>query len=321
MRTWHDPERYDPTAARCARSCSRRCTAASVDLLRAENARAAPARSARRSAAPTVDDDLEREVLDLAEAEAVRSALADARPTANARAIELAYFGGHTYQRGRGAARATRRHREEPDPIRAAAPAGRAHRGGGAPSDDADPSRDPELDALLGAYALDALEADERALVDAVPRATTPRARAEVDELRETRGGARAARRSATRPRRAELWERIAGAIGRRRPRRATSSRPRRRADVASRRGVWIASARGRGGRDRGRRCSRRRSISLNDRLDDAQPTGDSDRGRVRPRRRQPTARARATLDRRPARRWRASCCCPTAPATSSTTT
>ena len=44
---------------------------------------------------------------------------------------------------------------------------------------------DPELDALLGAYALDALDGEERALVEEYIE-RNPRARAEVDELRES---------------------------------------------------------------------------------------------------------------------------------------
>ena len=63
----------------------------SVDLLRAETARRArEERDARRRTAPP--EDLERAVVDLSEAEAVRTALAslsDAERTA----IELAYFG------------------------------------------------------------------------------------------------------------------------------------------------------------------------------------------------------------------------------------
>jgi anti-sigma-K factor RskA len=46
-------------------------------------------------------------------------------------------------------------------------------------------ANDPELDALLGAYALDALEGEERARVEEYVGAN-PAARAEVDEMRET---------------------------------------------------------------------------------------------------------------------------------------
>jgi hypothetical protein len=47
------------------------------------------------------------------------------------------------------------------------------------------PAHDPELDALLGAYALDALDDDERARVEAY-LAANPSARHELDELRES---------------------------------------------------------------------------------------------------------------------------------------
>ena len=68
----------------------------SVDLLRAETARRArEEREAFRNA--HVDIDLEREVMQLTEAEAVRRALATLSE-GEREAIELAYFGGHTYR-------------------------------------------------------------------------------------------------------------------------------------------------------------------------------------------------------------------------------
>jgi anti-sigma-K factor RskA len=70
---------------------------------------------------------------------------------------------------------------------------------------------DPELDALLGAYALDALEPDERARVDAYI-AENARARDEVDELRESAASlALAPIDDTTAP--AELWDRLSRAI------------------------------------------------------------------------------------------------------------
>jgi anti-sigma-K factor RskA len=72
-------------------------------------------------------------------------------------------------------------------------------------------SHDPELDTLLGAYALDALEADERALVEAYI-AANPAARDEVDELRESAASlALAPIDDTVAP--PELWERISSAI------------------------------------------------------------------------------------------------------------
>jgi len=72
---------------------------------------------------------------------------------------------------------------------------------------------DPELDALLGAYALDALDAGERARVDAYLEGN-PSARAEVDELRETAAAlALAPVAAANEPAPPELWGRIASTI------------------------------------------------------------------------------------------------------------
>jgi anti-sigma-K factor RskA len=70
---------------------------------------------------------------------------------------------------------------------------------------------DPELDTLLGAYALDALEPGERARVDAY-LATNARARDEVDELRESAASlALAPVDDAIAP--PELWDRITSTI------------------------------------------------------------------------------------------------------------
>jgi len=72
---------------------------------------------------------------------------------------------------------------------------------------------DPELDALLGAYALDALDPGERARVDAYV-ATNVQARDEVDELRESAAAlALAPVDDTTAP--PELWDRISRTIER----------------------------------------------------------------------------------------------------------
>ena len=71
---------------------------------------------------------------------------------------------------------------------------------------------DPELDALLGAYALDALDPNERARVEEYI-ANNSGARDEVDELRESAASlALAPARNMTAP--PELWERISRQIG-----------------------------------------------------------------------------------------------------------
>jgi anti-sigma-K factor RskA len=70
---------------------------------------------------------------------------------------------------------------------------------------------DPELDALLGAYALDALDDEERARVDEYV-ARNDRARVEVDELLESAASlALAPVDDTTAP--PELWERISASI------------------------------------------------------------------------------------------------------------
>lgn len=71
-----------------------------------------------------------------------------------------------------------------------------------------DDLRHDEVEELLGAYALDAVDDDERALVDA-HLATCPRCRAEVDAHREV--AAHLAQTGAPAP--DHLWDRIAGAL------------------------------------------------------------------------------------------------------------
>ena len=74
-----------------------------------------------------------------------------------------------------------------------------------------DPGATEELDSLLGAYALDALDATDRARVDSY-LARDAGARSEVDELRETAASlALLPASSLDAP--PELWDRIAGAI------------------------------------------------------------------------------------------------------------
>ncbi len=96
LRLWRSPERFDPARGSMRSFLCAQVHGRAVDLLRAETARRArEARDAFRS--PTVDDDLERAVVELTEGEAVRRALA-ALSEPERRAIELAYFGGHTYR-------------------------------------------------------------------------------------------------------------------------------------------------------------------------------------------------------------------------------
>lgn len=96
VRLWNRPERYEPERGSLRSFLIAQSHGRSVDLLRAETARR---RREEREARQRIPDpvDLDREIINLNEAEAVQSALASL-PEAERVAIELAYFGGHTYR-------------------------------------------------------------------------------------------------------------------------------------------------------------------------------------------------------------------------------
>lgn len=96
VRFWNQPDRFDAERGSLRSFLLAAVHGRAVDLLRAETARRGrEARDARRVDA--VLDDIERHVLDLTQAEAVRSALSTLDPRER-EAIELAYFGGHSYR-------------------------------------------------------------------------------------------------------------------------------------------------------------------------------------------------------------------------------
>jgi RNA polymerase sigma-70 factor (ECF subfamily) len=93
---WRRPERFDPARGTLRTYLMTVAHARAVDLLRSESARRArEERTARETA--TAGYDIEHHAWDLAVAEQVRGALAGLPPEER-RAIELAYFGGHTYR-------------------------------------------------------------------------------------------------------------------------------------------------------------------------------------------------------------------------------
>jgi RNA polymerase sigma-70 factor (ECF subfamily) len=96
VRLWKQPERFESERGSLRSFLIAQAHGRSVDLLRAETARR---RREEREARQRVPEpvDLDREIINLSEAEAVQSALA-ALPEAEREAIELAYFGGHTYR-------------------------------------------------------------------------------------------------------------------------------------------------------------------------------------------------------------------------------
>ena len=96
LRLWHHPEKFDADRGSLRSYLLAQTHGRSVDILRSETSRR---RREERDAAATADAgyDLEREVLDLSVAEEVREALMVLSP-GERRAIELAYFGGHTYR-------------------------------------------------------------------------------------------------------------------------------------------------------------------------------------------------------------------------------
>ena len=96
LRLWNAPERYDPERGSLRSYLLAQTHGRSVDLLRAETSRRRrEEREARETAEHGVD--IEREVVDMTVADQVKDVVAEL-PADERRAIELAYFGGHTYR-------------------------------------------------------------------------------------------------------------------------------------------------------------------------------------------------------------------------------
>lgn len=92
---WEQADRFDPERGSLRSYLLTMAHRRAVDLLRTEGRRRE--REERVGALAGAPYDLEREVWDLAVSERVRAALGDLAP-GERRAIEMAYFGGHTYR-------------------------------------------------------------------------------------------------------------------------------------------------------------------------------------------------------------------------------
>src|SRR5688572_7262806 len=96
LRLWNDPERFDPGRGSLRSFLLAQAHGRAVDMLRSEGARRRREENEARMTAEA-GYDIDREVWDLAVSEQIKAAL-DTIPDDERRAIELAYFGGHSYR-------------------------------------------------------------------------------------------------------------------------------------------------------------------------------------------------------------------------------
>ena len=96
FRLWDAPEKFDAARGSLRSYLLAQCHGRSVDLIRSEQSRRQREVKEHRQRAEA-GYDVEHEVWDLAVAEHVREALVDL-PEDERKAIELAYFRGHTYR-------------------------------------------------------------------------------------------------------------------------------------------------------------------------------------------------------------------------------